>query len=92
MVAILTKFFGPTNTRGSRVKAYTCTGLQLTISWDHALDSEANHTAAAKALATKMGWHGKYVGGNTEHGYAFVGVARCFDATFTVAKPRQEVK
>lgn len=46
-IAIVTKFLGPTNTRGSRVKATTPSGQSVTIGWDHALDSDANHTRAA---------------------------------------------
>jgi hypothetical protein len=46
-IAIVTKFLGPTNTRGSRVKATTPSGQSVTIDWDHALDSEGNHNRAA---------------------------------------------
>ena len=77
MVAILTKWFGPTNYRGSRVKAYTETGISITISWDHALNVEGNHKAAATALADRQGWKGRWVGGPTKVGYAFVNADRC---------------
>lgn len=53
--AITTKFLGPTNFRGSRVKA-TCQAGSVTISWDHATGSEENHLAAAKALCDKYDW------------------------------------
>lgn len=53
--AITTKFLGPTNVRGSRVKAEAEAG-SLTLNWDHALNSEANHTKAAEALVRKLGW------------------------------------
>ncbi len=52
--AIVTKFLGPTNCRGSRVKATSASGHTLTVSWDHALDSDANHIAAAKALGQEQ--------------------------------------
>jgi hypothetical protein len=55
MQAITTKYFGATNYRGSRVKA-RCEAGSITLSWDHALDSEGNHDAAALALIHKLGW------------------------------------
>jgi hypothetical protein len=51
--AIVTKFLGPTNTRGSRVKAFLPSGLSVTLSWDHALNSQENHHKAAKACVQK---------------------------------------
>jgi hypothetical protein len=53
--AIITKYIGPTNFKGSRVKASAQAG-SITIGWDCALDTEENHTAAAKALMAKFGW------------------------------------
>ncbi len=88
MVAILTKFIGATNSKGSRVKAFTESGLSVTVSWDHALNSQDNHAAAAKALCAKMDWHGTYVGGGTKTGYAFVDVKRAFGASFVVKKSK----
>lgn len=55
MQAITTKFVKPTDTKGSRIKA-TAEAGSVTIGWDHALDSEGNHIAAAKALCVKLGW------------------------------------
>ena len=55
MQAITTKYIGPTNSRGARVKA-TCDAGTITISWDHALNTEGNHDAAALALVRKLGW------------------------------------
>lgn len=65
--AIVTKYLGPTNARGSRVKA-TCQAGSVTLSWDDALDSEANHHAAAQALARKLGWSGRLIGGGLPDG------------------------
>ena len=48
--AIVTKYIGPTTSRGSRVKAAAYAG-SITVPWDHALSPEGNHTEAAKALA-----------------------------------------
>ena len=49
--AIVTKFIGPTNTRGARVKATLPSGKSVTVSWDHR--SEDNHREAAIACAQK---------------------------------------
>jgi len=69
--AIVTRYHGPTNVRGSRVKA-TAEAGSVTLSWDDALDSYANHAAAAMALANKFGWGGIWYGGGTTNGYVFV--------------------
>lgn len=53
MQAIQTKFLGPTNTRGSRIKA-TCWLTSVTVSWDHSANAEENHTAAIDALLCKL--------------------------------------
>jgi len=55
MQAIQTKYMGPTNTRGSRIKA-TAEAGSITVGYDHALSSEGNHNAAARALCEKLGW------------------------------------
>ena len=53
MQAITTKFLGPTNTRGSRIKA-TCWLTSVTVAWDHALNVEENHREAIEALVCKL--------------------------------------
>ena len=53
--AIVTKYHGPTNTRGSRISAKAEAG-RISVSYDHALNASENHRAAAQALADKMGW------------------------------------
>jgi hypothetical protein len=58
MKAITTKFHGATNTKGSRITATDADGNRISVSFDHALDSEHNHDAAAIALCRKMGWTG----------------------------------
>ena len=88
--AIVTKYLGPTNMRGSRVVA-TCQAGSLTVGWDHALDAPANHTAAARELAEHMGWHGTWVGGAMPGaGYCYVmlrGAPLAMDgADFTVTR------
>lgn len=59
--AITTRYLGPTDHRGSRVKA-SCQALSVTQSWDDALSVDANHLAAAKSLATKLRWLGEWHG------------------------------
>jgi len=73
MQIITTKYLGPTNHRGSRVKAtHTGNYTSVTLGYDHALDSEGNHLAAAKALTDKLNWQGDYIGGHTAEGMVFV--------------------
>lgn len=73
MQAITTKYLGPTNNRGARVKA-KCQAGSVTIAWDHSKDSDENHDAAAKALAVKLGWLGVWHGGALPDatGYCYV--------------------
>lgn len=63
MQAIVTKYLGPTNYRGSRIRASAQAG-SVTIGYDDALDTEDNHRAAAKALMVKYGWdeHSRIIG------------------------------
>jgi hypothetical protein len=53
MIAIHTKVIPATNTKGTRIKAYTRTGLSAIVSIDHGLDYEQRHFAAVKALVSK---------------------------------------
>ena len=73
--AIETRYLGPTNTKGGRIKA-TAWGGSVTVPYDHALNTEDAHKAAADALIAKMGWNGTYAqGGNAKGtGYYFVNV------------------
>jgi hypothetical protein len=65
--AIVTKYIGPTNYRGSRIVAKAAAG-RIYVSYDHALNIEDNHTAAAEALANKFGWAGWWRGGGMPSG------------------------
>jgi len=84
MQAIVTKYLGPTNTRGALIKATAQAGA-VYLSWDYALDTSANHRAAALALADKFKW--------TQHldlsegGSLPTGAGECFVLT---RKPSQE--
>lgn len=85
-VAIQTRFIGPSNTLGSRVGARTMRNHgrrydgtrtdgkneRLILDWDHTLNPERNHIAAAHKLATRLGWDGAWFAGSTDDGYVFV--------------------
>ena len=76
MQAIQTRYLGPTNSRGSRIKA-TCAAGSITIPYPYELSGQACHRKAAEALVTKLGWndshYGGLLGGQLESGdYAFV--------------------
>ena len=53
--AIVTKYFGPTNTKGSRIKVKAYAGSKF-YEWDHSVGIELNHLRAATKFADKMGW------------------------------------
>lgn len=72
MQAIITKYFGPTNSRGSRIKA-TCSAGSVTIDYPHELSGMDCHAKAAYALLAKLQWGYKLMGGQLPSGdYAFV--------------------
>lgn len=54
---IVTRYLGPTDHRGSRIKAThkrdSEITWQTTVSWDYSLDAEANHQTAAEQLLGK---------------------------------------
>jgi hypothetical protein len=68
MQAIRTRYHGPTNTRGSRIIA-KCEGGSVTMPYNHALNLDGNHAAAARLLLQRMGWANQYAGGCFEHDY-----------------------
>ena len=96
MQTIITKYLGPTNHRGSRIKArqsasYAGTPKSITVDWDYSLNTEHNHKAAAIAFAAKMGWHGEWVGGdNGDTGYVFVNAGAAHDARMTFNQENTE--
>lgn len=53
MIAIHTKYIPATNTRGSRIKAYTTKNLSATIPYPHELSFELAHFAAVQELVRK---------------------------------------
>jgi len=70
MKAIKTKYLGPTNTRGSRIKASDGCGNAIVINWDYELDVDKNHKVAAITLCKKMKWNTSFATGWHE-GFAF---------------------
>jgi len=76
MIAIHTKYLGPTDTRGSRIKAYTASGHSVTVPFDHALSCLDRHAVAAKALIeTKLKYapeHGTMAYGDSADGKGYV--------------------
>jgi len=72
MKAIICKYHGPTNTRGSRISASDSDHNRISISYPHELSGEDVYRAAAEALCKKMNWPGKLIGGGTKDGMVFV--------------------
>jgi hypothetical protein len=77
MQAITTKYHGPSNVRGSRIIARAQAG-SIVHGYDHALNPEQNHAAAARKLVEKLGWtraagYSNLIGGALHTGeYAWV--------------------
>lgn len=70
--AIQTKYYGPTNTRGARIRAKAAAG-SLFYSWDYEKDAQDNHRKAAESFRLSLGWTGDLVGGCLSDGsYAWV--------------------
>ena len=77
MIAIETKYLSPTNSRGSRIKAFTSTGFSVSIPYPYEHSYQRCHFEAVKALVKKydLDWNldnMRY--GGTKNGYVF-----CFD-------------
>lgn len=78
MQAIITKYHGPTNTKGSRISA-KCDAGSVMISYPHELSGIDVYEAAARALIKKLHWttadgFPELVGGGLPNngGYVFV--------------------
>ena len=73
MQAITTKYVGPTDTKGARIKATTSeSGDSVTVNYDHARNTDENHLFAANKLKEKLMWRGRMYQGSTKTGYVFV--------------------
>jgi hypothetical protein len=77
-VSVVTTFLPPTNHRGSRVKVkrsdHKSGDPTLTVSWDHALNTEENHAEAIRQFVIVLGWGDRdwLVAHSSERG--FIGV------------------
>lgn len=60
--AIITKYLPYTGKRGPRVQA-KAVAKTIYVAWNHNLNVEQNHNAAAKELATRLKWDGVWYGG-----------------------------
>lgn len=56
--AIVTRYIGPTNFRGSRIIATADAG-KITVSYDPACNPNDNHRAAMLTFCKKFGWEGR---------------------------------
>lgn len=65
--AIVTKFFGPTNSKGSRIKA-SCEAGSIWFEYNHRYNSDQNHMLAVLSLLRKLGWKGWWTVGGTPTG------------------------
>lgn len=73
MQTINTKYIGPTNTKGSRIKAtHSGKSLSVTLSYDYGLNADENHLQAAKVLRDKLGWKNQFYGGSNQSGDGYV--------------------
>lgn len=72
--AIVTKVLPCTNTKPTRIKATSASGLSVVISVPIALSAsdEAAHAQAAGKLLHRLGWRGGWVAGATKDGFCFV--------------------
>jgi hypothetical protein len=72
MQAIVTKYIGPSNVKGSRIKATSASGVSAFSDYKSEYDTERNHREAIRKLCHKLGWHGHMVLGSTKVGYVAV--------------------
>lgn len=82
--AITTRYVGPAAQLGTRVIATAAAG-SIRLGWDHALNYEQNHVAAARKLAVNVGWSGTWVGGGLPKGGMVFVLADARADTFTIA-------
>ena len=78
MIAIQTKYISPTNTKGSRIKAWVDSDMghhfSITIPYDHSLRCELLHFKAVESLIKKhnLDWDTKNMRfGGVKNGYVF---------------------
>jgi len=55
MQAIQTKYLGPTNNRGARIKAWCAAGSK-TMDYPYGLNTDLAHYSVAQELMIQLGW------------------------------------
>jgi hypothetical protein len=74
--SIITKYMGPTNFRGSRIKATSTGGHSKTVSYQYELSADDNHRRAARELILLLNWGVKDISnwkvGSVKTGCVFV--------------------
>ena len=80
MQAIETKFLGPTNTKGARIKASARAG-SVTVSYEYGPGVDGAHDLAVIALVTKLEWWGVWARGGKADGTGnvYVCISRSHD-------------
>jgi len=63
MQAIVTKYYGATNFKPSKIVAKSASGLKVSVSYEHEYNADDNHKRAALALCAKYGWPNELIGG-----------------------------
>ena len=71
-IAIFTQYYGPTDHRGSRIKAFTVNGHKLWTSFYAGGARDDAHNYAARRLCEKMGWSGPLLRANTNKGAVYI--------------------
>lgn len=77
MIAIQTKYISATNCKGARIKAFTSSGMSVTIPFPYEVSHGSEHFEAVKALVAKykLAWDISNMRcGGVKGGYVF-----CFD-------------
>jgi hypothetical protein len=68
MKAIVCKYIGPSNVRGSRIKAFAEGGNSVTIGYPHELSGSDVYRLAADTLCKKLKWEGELIEGGLPNG------------------------
>lgn len=96
---IWTKYIPATSNNGARIKAIARVAdsfgpaMALTLSRDYGLDTDADHTRVAAALARKLGWAGLWHGGGRPDnvGNMYVNCAHAYAGAPTSSIGRENV-
>ncbi len=72
MKAILVKYKGPSNTKGSRLIASDGDRNRITVGYPHELSGSAVYEYAATLLCKKMNWQGELIGGQLGNDHVFI--------------------